>query len=245
MIFTFWTEDREGGGGEAIPQAVTAWREQYPDTRLYCDDDAIQALAELDRRFVDLYTRIRIPACKSDLARLALLYKYGGLYIDIHAGPGDPQRVQDIVSKIPEYGIIIFDKTWERKFDNGIHLINGIIGARKGSEIIKKILDTVLMNLQQHDEKERATDTYVPYNLAVVTGAWNLRITLFDAIGDGVALKKELASRVLQIGIKRGEDCGIILYKYYSYRKEGRHWSERQKGERLFLRRDGPEEAGT
>jgi hypothetical protein len=57
-------------------------------------------------------------------------------------------------------------------------------------------------------------------------------------------MKKEFADRIYQLGLKYREDCGIVLYKYYSYRKQGRHWSERQQNERLFLRRSDLPGAG-
>lgn len=245
MIFTFWTEDTENGGASTtIPQAVTAWRQQYPDMGLYSDDSVIPLLAEFGDNIVDLYRRIRIPACKSDIARLLLLYKIGGLYVDSHSGPGDPRRLLNIFDKITEYEVLIVDKNWEHKFENDIHLINGIMGAHKGSEIVKRLLDGVLLNLKQHDAKEQAAESYVPYNLAVLSGAWNLRVNLFQPSGNGVVIKKEFADRIYQLDLKHGEDCGIILYKYYSYRKQGGHWSERQQHERLFLRRSDLPDAG-
>ena len=57
------------------------------DCRVYGDDDVRPlAAAALGPDFADLWDRIALPTAKSDLARLILLWAYGGVYLDIHVG---------------------------------------------------------------------------------------------------------------------------------------------------------------
>ena len=43
--------------------------------------------------YLEVYQRIRIPACKSDIARLVALYEWGGLYVDCHCGIRDAELI--------------------------------------------------------------------------------------------------------------------------------------------------------
>src|SRR6056297_2458942 len=59
-------------------------RALHPGWTVTVIDDA-RARAEIleyDKDLHDLYCRIRVPACRSDIARLVLLHRYGGWYVD-------------------------------------------------------------------------------------------------------------------------------------------------------------------
>lgn len=242
MIFTFWISDA-GPAADAvtIPQSVVAWRENYPSMSMYSDADAIETLHAIAPDAIDLYKRIRIPACKSDLARLLLLYRYGGLYVDSHVGPGDAKQLLFIFSKLAEYDVILFDLSWNHKRDSDVSIMNGVICARKSSPIIKYLIESALDNLRAHEREENEAQGYVPYNIFVLTGAWDIRIKLLDSGNDGTFIKPAFADRLHVQSLKSGEDCGFFLYRHYGYRKEGGHWSERQNSEPLFMpREDAP-----
>jgi hypothetical protein len=238
MIFTFWVHDSAlDGDAQDGPEAVAAWREHYPGTSLYSDSDVLPILAGFGSTCVDLYGRIRIPACKSDLARLLLLFRFGGLYVDSHTGPGNAHHLVNVFAALAAYEVVLFDKIWEHKHMNDIYIMNSVMCARQSSPVIKHLIDSALHNLQEHERKEHEAEAYVPYNIFVLTGAWDIRRNFFEMRNRKHVIKPAFADRVQLVGIERDQDPGFALYKYYGYRKEGRHWSERQASEPLFLPR--------
>jgi hypothetical protein len=240
MIFTYWINDATAHdeSTEAAPPSMIAWREQYPEASVYSDSDVLKFLDRFGQEYGKLYRRIRIPACKSDIARLVLLYHLGGFYLDSHTGPGEAKELTKIFAKLAAYDVVFFDKTWEHQNENDIHLINGAICSRRGSPLIKKLIDTVFNNLELQEKKENEYKKYVPYNLAVLTGAWVLRLLCFSVNESIVSIRPEFADQLYLYRMTIGKDPGFILYKHYSYRKEGRHWSERQGNELLFEPRE-------
>ncbi len=55
----------------------------------------------MERNFPDrmeLYSQIRIPTAKSDIALLLLLYEFGGLYIDCHCGIRDADQIRRLLA---------------------------------------------------------------------------------------------------------------------------------------------------
>jgi len=238
MIFTFWVHDTaEDGEAEDAPQGVAAWRENHPGMSLYSDADVLPILDGFGPTWVDLYRRIRIPACKSDLARLLLLFRFGGLYVDSHTGPGNAHHLVKVFAGLATHEVVLFDKMWEHKHMNDIYIMNSVMCARQWSPVIKLLIDSALDNLQEHERKEHEAEGYVPYNIFVLTGAWDIRRNFFEMRNRKHVVKPAFADRVHLVGLERDEDPGFVLYKYYAYRKEGRHWSERQASERLFLPR--------
>ncbi len=239
MIFTFWVHDAARTGGvEDIPQSVTAWREHFPDMTLYSDIDVLPILGSFGATHVDLYERIRIPSCKSDLARLLLLFRFGGLYVDSHIGPGDTRNLAHVFGRLAANDVVLFDLTWMHKQPNDTNMINGVICARQASPIIKRLIESALHNLREHERKEHEARRHVPYNIFELTGAWDIVVNLFKRQDDRFVIKPEFADRVCRVGLEADKDHGFVLYKYYGYRKEGRHWSERQASEPLFRPRE-------
>jgi hypothetical protein len=227
LIFTFWT------GTERDLTSATAWRARFPEFRIYSDGD-VRPL--LDAYFGDhrgLYDRLSLPACKSDIARLLLLREYGGLYVDSHVGPGDGDRLAEVFWRLSNCELVVFDKTWEHRGQYDIHIVNTVIAAQRGSEILLRLARSALSNVAIQEKKERATTDYVPYNIFAMTGAWEISTHLFDRAGIP-ALKPEYLTRVLVQPLQKTVDPGFQLYRYYEYRRPGEHWSERQKHQRLF-----------
>jgi hypothetical protein len=235
MIFTFWVHDTaRSGEGEDTLQSVAAWREHYPSMTAYSDVDVIPLLEDFGSAYVDLYNRIRIPACKSDLARLLLLFRFGGLYVDSHIGPSDGHDLVGIFGRLATYEVVLIDETSEHATPTDIYIMNGVICARKASLVIKVLIESALLNLQEHERLEHESKSFVPYNIFVLTGAWDILTSLFEFRDGRQVIKPEFADKVYLVGVKRDEDHGFVLYKHYSYRGEGQHWSERQNSEPLF-----------
>ena len=228
MLFTYWTGSAPINESIALP-----WRSRFPRFRIFQDEDVLPLLDSDDdrRRFLS----ITIPACKSDVARLCLLREYGGFYFDAHVEPTNADILCQLLDLLSHYELVIFDKTWEHTSDNDVHVMNSVLGARRQSGPIDLLVKSALKNLSNHFSKEAETSDYVPYNIYILTGPWDLALNLVDRPADNKPqIKEALQKQVYLFPMRREEDYGFRLYANYTYRQPNTHWSERQKHERLF-----------
>jgi FkbM family methyltransferase len=235
MIFTFWVAPSETNGPRA-PESMTYWTERFREFNVFYDKDVYPILQKFGSQYADLYNRIRIQACKADLARLVLLYEYGGLYVDAHVGSGNADSLSQIFAKLTEFELVVFDKTWEHQWEGDICIINTVLCARKESKTVRSLIESALLNLAAHEAKERATSAYVPYNIYLLTGAADIMLKLFDRTPSSTTLKEDMRPRVHVQKLFKDppERLPFFMYQFYSYRAPGKHWSERQQHERLF-----------
>lgn len=236
MFFTYWTHD----SGSADLNATTAlpmkseWLREFEDFTVYDDSAVLPLLSRFGNDIPGLFRRIRIPSCKSDIARLVLLSEFGGLYIDAHTGIGNKTVLSRLVSTLPQCEVLLFDLVQKHKREGDISIPNGAIYSRPRSPIIEMFISSAIENIRNQFDKETSSGGYVPYNLAVLTGAWIIASTLFSLKERPFTLKGEFSNRVKIWPLTDGGDDPIRFYQYYSYRAPLMHWSERQNREPLF-----------
>ena len=80
--FAYW----DGDDHLRIADFVGEWQAAFPAFRVFGNQDVYPLLDKYSPGHVDLFKAMRLPAAKSDIARLLLLYELGGLYIDCHFG---------------------------------------------------------------------------------------------------------------------------------------------------------------
>ncbi len=229
MLFTYWT-----GRPLTSPHSAEVWRARFPQFTVFEDKDVLPLLESV--RFRELYSRITIPACKSDIARLVLLRKFGGLYIDSHAGPSNADRLFETIEILSSAELILFDRTHENAALGAIHpVINSAIASRRDAAILNLLIYSAFENLSGHARREAETSDHVAYNIFALTGAWDINVRLFDCAAQPCVVKPAFAAQVHVIKLLPDVDPGFQLYKYYQYRTPGDHWSERQTRERLFF----------
>jgi hypothetical protein len=234
MIFGFWANRESSISNADTLPSFLSWRAEFSHFSLFTDEDVIPLLLGFGDDVSELYQRIRIPACKSDLARLVLLYNFGGLYIDAHCGLGSTKSLAELFLLLSKFEAVIFDKIQNHTYKGDIRLINSAMCARRNSPIIKTLADRAINNLRRHYNKEKSSSQYQPYNIFVLTGAWDISLELLDRNQNETKLKPEYIDRVKIAKIGTNMDSGFRLHQHYSYRVPGRHWSERQTCERLF-----------
>src|SRR5438046_1721608 len=105
-IFSYW--DREDVG--PINEFILDWRTHFSNFRVLGDLEIEPMIARHFPEYQEMFGRIRIPTCKSDLALLLALYTLGGLYVDCHCGVRDPQKVENFLAKLAEYELILYDR---------------------------------------------------------------------------------------------------------------------------------------
>jgi hypothetical protein len=183
-------------------------------------------------KYLKLYENITIPACKSDVARLIILFQYGGIYLDAHSGSNSMSELLKIYQKLDYFSTIVFTT----KKNDKDQLFNGALIARPESKIILKFIEQCFDNLLVHYRKECSTDNYVPYNLAALTGAWVLRTQIFSLSSANFILNTDLTGEVFVVDLSTYPqgDLPFLFYKHYKYREPGNHWSERQTLQKLY-----------
>jgi hypothetical protein len=226
MLFSYWTSPTLDE-----PPSAEAWRAKYPDFRFFRDDD-VRPLLSPER--LNLYDRITLPACKSDVARLVLLREYGGLYVDAHAGPTQGERLAETLDALSSFELTLFCRAYEKKSRNEIHLMNGAIAGRRRSELLDRLIDCAFDHLTQQSVAEAAAAGYVRYSLWGIAGTWILLKCFFDLSVEPHEIKPEFRKTILVRHLATAEESGFEVYKYYGYREPGQHWSQREKTERLF-----------
>ena len=237
MLFTYWTSPTLDE-----PPSVAAWRARYPEFRIFRDQD-IRPLLSPER--LSVFDQIAIPACQSDIARLCLLREHGGLYVDAHAGPSEAERLAETLGALARFDLVLFCRTFMRKSPEELHLMNGAIAARRHTPLLDMLLDCAFGHLAEHKTAEEATTEHVHYTLWGMAGTWILLKCFFDLSKKPFRLKHEYEDRIL---IHYQESAtlspGFEMYQFYDYREPGKHWSERQKTERLFRQSADPRWVG-
>jgi hypothetical protein len=242
LVFSYWTNAAQASppaeGAHPLDAMVADWRAKYEDFRIFTDADILDLLADWSPTLPALFNRIRLPACRSDLARLILLYEYGGLYVDAHVGTASAERLTNVLERLSSKEFLLFDRIDQHQWDGDSHIVNYTIGARKHSAVLGKVIFAAIRNLERQEAAEAATTNYVPYNIFVLTGPWNISITLFDRSERNIRLLPEYQSLVhVETLDPQRQPWPFQPYQHYHYRKPGQHWSERQLVEPLFERR--------
>ncbi|EIJ41948.1 mannosyltransferase OCH1-like enzyme [Beggiatoa alba B18LD] len=130
-------------------QARQQNQEKHPDfTFYYLDDAEIERI--LQKKFhpclLELYRANRIPASRSDIARLITLYEYGGFYLDMSFVLHRPlTTLIDTNSQI--YLVKRDDMPRYQDCPHAAHIYNGFLGAVPHSPFIYACLLTIINNL--------------------------------------------------------------------------------------------------
>jgi SAM-dependent methyltransferase len=238
MFFTYWTDDARPGQRslvESLPMSAE-WAKEFSDFKVYDDSTVIPLLGRWGDDVPDLFRRIRMPSCKSDIARLALLSEFGGVYIDAHTGIGNKETLYRLMGIFPKFEVLLFDLVPKHQQDGDVWIPNGAIYSRPRSPIIELLINTAIENIKEHHAKELSTSEYAPYNIAVLTGAWIIVSKLFYLVSRPFRIKDEFVDRIKIWSLREDASDPIKFYKYYGYRVPSVHWSERQKHEPLFAR---------
>lgn len=233
MIFTFWV-DPGSVGVSKIDSAASEWRSFCPEFQVYSDDLIVNLIRAHDLDRHNLYCRIRIPSCRSDIARLVLLYALGGMYVDVHTGVGNKTQLLRTIRMLATHELVLFDKRFDHVPPQPFSIINGAICARRLSPILKTLIVSAFENLKSQYDLEAINRSYHSYNIAVLTGGWHLYASVFDISNNPVHIKPDLRNKISIAKTSKDIDCGVIFHKYRGYQSWQNHWSERQKREFLF-----------
>jgi mannosyltransferase OCH1-like enzyme len=235
LMYLFWDKPDQS----PIAAAIADWRRHFSAFTVIGDPDVEAMIARHFPEYLDLYRRIRIPTCKSDVAILVSLFEHGGLYVDIHCGVADAGAVRAMVADITNRDIILYNKDFRKdpRPAEALRPLNSVIVAKPRLDLMRDSALMAFRNLARHFEAERAKPGYVEYDIWSLTGPGVLEHTI--CIPPAIRWEPPLGLRPENEGrvrfVQEGPDAPIRRYMFHTYNPPGTHWSKRQKTERLFI----------
>jgi hypothetical protein len=226
-VFAYW----DGDPPDALADFKREWREAFPQFVIFGNDEVKQALDRIFPSFVEIYDSIRIPAAKADIARLILLYEFGGLYVDCHCGIVDAKAIEKNLSLLSDIEAILIDRrlaqVWRPPDEH--FFINAIMFGKRKSRLFFMMARQALANFECHREFERLFG-HIPYHISALSGPRFITSMALQPIS-ARDIRPDFEEKILII---REEDAPVARNRHRSYGGLGRHWSERQQTELLF-----------
>jgi mannosyltransferase OCH1-like enzyme len=186
---------------------IARFRKKNPDYAYeFYDDLRIEQFlsAEFDEEVCNLYKRINIGAAKADFFRYAILYKKGGIYLDIDSGINEAINTwiaNDDVAIITREGDPTLFAQWALIYS-------------PGHPFLKKTIEMVLENLRQNK---------YPHDVHKMTGP-----TVYtEAINAVLANEPEVPYRLLGVDYNGHLKVKYKFGKFFLYKK-GDHWKKKQ-----------------
>lgn len=218
--FTYWS----GSSQSAIAPMAAEWQAAFPDFTIIGDDEVQPLLEDRHPRLAGLYRRLRIPAARSDIARLAWLEAHGGFYVDAHAGLRDAAGLRELLDTLPEGGVALVDKN-PRVRGEGLWPRNGAIFARPEAPFLTTALAAATDRLSAHD---RAPGT--PTSIWEISGP-GLFIRL---LRDPDAPTQIVPHWQASVQVLDRDSAPVRFYVHKAYRDKARHWSALEQEQSLL-----------
>ena len=228
-VFAYWHSEDRG----LLAGFLADWRTRFPDLRVISDANVEPLIGHILPSYVELYRRIRFPTTKSDIARLAYLHEFGGLYVDCHCGLRSAKGVRELVEQLSRYELVMWENsyiTWPRS-KNTMKVISGILLARPRSSIVLEFLLKGLANLEAHSKRE-ASEGMVEYSPWYLCGAGSYLEHLCVPGSANAQLRSEFGGRIFFTELDGGP---IAINQHVRYKLDPKqHWSYRRLHELLF-----------
>jgi hypothetical protein len=226
--FTYWDDDDP----RLIAEHLSHWREHFPEHAVLTRKEARQLLERRAPQFLEVFDRIALPACRSDIARLLRLEAAGGLYVDAHCAIRDAEGIALQFERLETAALIV--STRHAPNFGRIMPHNSIVWCRPGAPIVSLLLEKALDNLAGKAEREMSNG-FEPYHVWDLTGPGVFWRELFEVDASDGRLQAPLTPKIASIFYAENP---VLRHQFTRYREPGDHWSERQAFERLFQSTD-------
>jgi inositol phosphorylceramide mannosyltransferase catalytic subunit len=186
---------------------IKSFRKRNPEYRYeFYDDSKIEQFFE--REFSDevikAYKRLNIGAAKADMFRYAILYKQGGVYLDIDGGIKG--KLKDFIRE-DDHAIIT-------KEGNPDLYVQWALVSEAGHPFLKRTLDLILENIE--------TNRF-PHDVHAMTGPGVYTRAINECLAENLSIPHRL------FGVDYGGHLipKYRLGKFFLYNK-GDHWKKKQ-----------------
>jgi hypothetical protein len=139
-------------GPQPLPKTAEAWMETWHRTHpgWHCQLWTERDLARLELRHRALLEAAESPAMRSDILRYELLWRYGGLYVDV-----DFECFRCLEPLLAQVDAEAFGGFEWPTVSHRHSLCNALLGALPGSAFFARVLEQLPENMASHaDEKE-------------------------------------------------------------------------------------------
>lgn len=115
------------------------------DYYLYTDDDCADYIkVNFSEEVLKAFNTLKPGAYKSDLWRYCIMYKQGGVYLDIKYNT--LESLEDIITRTPE----VFVKDLDHGINEGVTCFyNGIMISPPGNDVFKNCIDEIVENCKK------------------------------------------------------------------------------------------------
>jgi len=234
QIFAFW--DRKDRA--PIEDFHDHWKSIFTNFKIYTDEEVVEMLYNRFPRYVKYYKNINIPAAKSDIARLVILYEKGGLYIDCHCGCKNYEGLVSLLGELSVCSVSLVDNAMRgsNRPPGSLRIINSVIFSKANQRFILLALIRALRNIRSQWNKQKCGDSF-GYNIWSLTGPLLYHMLICDDFRldsfSGFSYEN-IRNKFKDIVIMEEASLPISRNCFHGYREPGQHWSERQKIEPLF-----------
>jgi mannosyltransferase OCH1-like enzyme len=233
MIFAYWHDTDHS----PLRSFISHWQAYFPEFRVIGDYEVEPLINKYFPEFLEKYRAISLPTCRANLARMLMLYEVGGLYVDCHCGIVDPVRVQALLDSATESTFTLFDKDLaDGRPADQLWPLYSILVCRAGCPIVLDIAAAAIRNLSEHWRRE-ASEDFSPYNIWEMCGTGLVADVILDRAAQPARPRSYPGWQIRLL--PETHAAPIRRYMFYSYRRPGMHWSERQDRERLYRRHSG------
>lgn len=187
---------------------ISRMRKKNPEYEYhFYDDERIQAFLkeEFPPEYIKSYNRLTIGAAKADFFRYAILYKKGGIYLDIDSGLIKPLRefiLEDdsalVTDEIPPTYYVQWGLVYEA-----------------GHPFLQRTLENVLDNIKKNP---------YPHNVHKTTGP-----TVYtDSIKECLQENPDIPHRFMKPHYDQCMQFKYKLGKFFLYSDKSEHWKRKQ-----------------
>lgn len=173
----------------------------------FYDDEKITAFfkEEFPPEYFKAYNRLTIGAAKADFFRYAILYKKGGVYLDIDSGLNKPLRnfiLEDDIALVTDEDPPTYYVQWGLAYD-------------AGHPFLQRTLEKILYNIDKNP---------YPHNVHKTTGP-----TVYtDAIKECLEENPDIPYRFMKPHYDNNMQFKYKLGKFFLYKDKSEHWKKKQ-----------------
>jgi mannosyltransferase OCH1-like enzyme len=155
FLFTIWINKSNKKSNIDIPEVKNFYERKkriYPkilEFKLYFFEDLYKLLKEYDNELAFYFNKINLnyAALLSDIGRIFILYKFGGIYQDLRIMFKNNKTIF-LIKKYLENGISLILE------ENGQSIRIGNLASKNNSEILKKYLNNIKEKLKNYYNKK-------------------------------------------------------------------------------------------
>ena len=155
FLFTIWINKSNKKSNIDIPEVKNFYERKkriYPknfEFKLYFFEDLYKLLKEYDNELAFYFNKINLnyAALLSDIGRIFILYKFGGIYQDLRIMFKNNKTIF-LIKKYLENGISLILE------ENGQSIRIGNLASKKNCKILKKYLNNIKEKLKNYYDKK-------------------------------------------------------------------------------------------